>query len=301
LFGVIVRKKVSLSIGFFAVQLLTVSFLVCFVAANPIGADYPYDPQDKITINLDQNRIYLHNLDVTFTVDLSQWLPYYLNEFHTQYQFSSRIKCYLDNQVIYDDSKTLSASDNGILDLIVPVEVSSGTHTITVDVVSSGTYWHIINGGMHSWNDPVHATASSNVTVVFDPPIIWIPSPLNGGVFTDRNVWLNTTVSKPIGRLCYSLDGAYNVTIKGNIISPDLELGAHNIMFYAWDKYGNVGASEMNNFTRVSNETPKPTVIVENSPAVNYFEIAGILSSIVIIACLGLLVFKRRKILLRQI
>ncbi|MCW4045576.1 MAG: hypothetical protein NWE94_08690 [Candidatus Bathyarchaeota archaeon] len=72
---------------------------------------------------------------------------------------------------------------------------------------------------------------------------------------------LNLAVNEPATQITYSLDGAENVTISGNLTLNGLLDGVHSLTVYAKDHAGNVGASETINFTITTPKTePPPTM-----------------------------------------
>jgi N-acetylneuraminic acid mutarotase len=114
----------------------------------------------------------------------------------------------------------------------------------------------------------------------FSPlPEISVLSPLTQ-TYNGSSVSLNFTVDRPVSWMGYSLDGADNVTVTGNLTLSGLSGGVHNVTVYANDTYGNMGASETIFFT----VEPFPTSLV----------IAILITVSVIIVCL-LVYFKKRK------
>jgi hypothetical protein len=72
------------------------------------------------------------------------------------------------------------------------------------------------------------------------PPQIQITSPENK---TYSKVSLNYTVDRGTSWIGYSLDNQANVTLKGNTELFNLSQGAHSIILYANDSFGNMGCS----------------------------------------------------------
>ncbi|MBN1358603.1 hypothetical protein JW988_07535, partial [Candidatus Bathyarchaeota archaeon] len=92
----------------------------------------------------------------------------------------------------------------------------------------------------------------------FSPlPEISVLSPLTQ-TYNGSSVSLNFTVDRPVSWMSYSLDGADNVTVSGNLTLTGLSGGMHNVTVYANDTYGNMGASETIFFTI----EPFPTALV---------------------------------------
>jgi hypothetical protein len=63
------------------------------------------------------------------------------------------------------------------------------------------------------------------------------------GINKETADWLfNFTVNEPITWVGYSLDNQANITIDGNFVPKELSIGNHNMMVYAKDTAGNIGA-----------------------------------------------------------
>jgi N-acetylneuraminic acid mutarotase len=137
------------------------------------------------------------------------------------------------------------------------------------------------------WSDPVPTCYSSNMQytpIGFGtvPPIIAVTSPTNLN-FTSTEVSLNFTVNKPVTWLGYALDGEANVTFSGNLTLRKLSDGLHTVVIYANDSFGNMGASQIINFT----------IARENLPIVIAIAVSGTMAAIIMA---GLLFhFKKRR------
>ena len=88
------------------------------------------------------------------------------------------------------------------------------------------------------------ANCSVSVTV-FDttPPEVTIISPVDRVTYETTSVELIYTVNEPTKWVGYSLDGAENITISGNITLEKLKNGPHNVTVFAEDLSGNAGSS----------------------------------------------------------
>ncbi|MCW4045817.1 MAG: right-handed parallel beta-helix repeat-containing protein [Candidatus Bathyarchaeota archaeon] len=80
------------------------------------------------------------------------------------------------------------------------------------------------------------------------PPAVSILSPENKSYAAD-SIALTCAVNETVFRMAYSIDGKSNVAIAGNTTLPVLSEGSHNIVVYAIDSFGNVGASAAVFFT----------------------------------------------------
>ena len=134
---------------------------------------------------------------------------------------------------------------------------TAGNYDIIVDVNDNGQY----DVGIDVLDDnDVGVTAgflvsegpSSDTT----PPTISILSP-EYKTYATNEVSLTFTVSEPASWIGYCLDGQENQTIAGNTTLFDLADGLHNLVVYAEDASGNIGASEFVQFTVEAGE-PEP-------------------------------------------
>jgi hypothetical protein len=109
-------------------------------------------------------------------------------------------------------------------------------------------------------NDTVGNMGASH-TVYFTiarPPTVIILSPQNM-TYATADVMLRFTVNETASWIGYSLDGQTNVTVLGNITLLGLLDGAHNIVAYANDTFGNMASS---NFVYFSVDTTLPQVVI---------------------------------------
>ena len=110
-------------------------------------------------------------------------------------------------------------------------------------------------------------------------PVVCL-SPINRTGVGDE-VELVFNVSKSVGWMGYSLDGAQNVTIVGNTTLSKLLGGLHNVTVFVSDVFGNVGASETLVFV-----------------VVDYFPVAGVgvvFLVVVVGVVVGVVFLKRRR------
>lgn len=107
--------------------------------------------------------------------------------------------------------------------------------------------------------DYVEKTGYKSVSVTDPPPVISILSPENT-TYSNSRVPLSFTLNEATGWIGYSLDGQANVTIMGNTTLSYVANGAYSIVVYANDMTGNVGRSNMVNFT--VQDVTSPTVSV---------------------------------------
>jgi hypothetical protein len=104
---------------------------------------------------------------------------------------------------------------------------------------------------IHDLADPEAQQISNNA--VDGVVSIWkihvsIISPLNQ-TYSLNSVPLTLSLSKPVDRVEYSLDGQANVTITENTTLSGVSDGSHSLRAYARDSAGNTGASDLVYFT----------------------------------------------------
>ncbi len=96
-------------------------------------------------------------------------------------------------------------------------------------------------------------------------PTVTVLSPQNATYSSDY-VPLTFTVSEPVSWMGYSLDSGANVTVSGNA-TLTLADGAHRVVVYANDTFGNMGSSATVSFTV---DTTLPDLAVTNVTITNY-------------------------------
>ena len=72
------------------------------------------------------------------------------------------------------------------------------------------------------------------------PPVLEVLSPKNNATYTSKDVELVLSVNRPTTWMGYSLDGLANVTVTGDTELTALSEGAHNILVYVNDTFGNM-------------------------------------------------------------
>jgi hypothetical protein len=121
------------------------------------------------------------------------------------------------------------------------------------------------------------------------PPAVSVVSPEQNVTYAVGNVSLAFTVDRSAAALSYSLDGAANVTVKGNTTIAGLSSGAHNVTVYATYPIGNTGGSQTIQFAiapeKPEEPEPFPTAVVA---------VASAASIVAVGACL-LFYFKKRR------
>ena len=106
----------------------------------------------------------------------------------------------------------------------------------------------------------VEETGYKSVNVLDAPPNIFILSPENS-TYSNSKVALSFTLDETADWIGYSLDDQANVTITGNTTLSYLTDGTHSMVVYANDTAGNMGRSDMINFTIQDVITPAVSVL----------------------------------------
>ena len=156
----------------------------------------------------------------------------------------------------------------------IPLFLSDDTHAIRKEWVN---YTFVPGGIFTSMNRLTMLNIYSEPQLI--PPTIDLISPVNA-TYGVTSIPLNFTVSEATSWIGYSLDGATNVTITGDILLTDLSLESHNIIVYANDTDGNMGASDRVYFT-VAEEAPP--VIALASPRNDTYTETSILLELIIV------------------
>ena len=190
------------------------------------------------------------------------------------YVFGSRPSQYINYHLAYDP-----LTGSWIFELTMPSYRKYFGVTVVDDIL------YAIGGSMQ------HSVALNERYAPFgyysQLPTIQIISPDQNKTYDADNVTLTFNVDRAVSKLSYSLDEEANVTITGNTTLTGLSNGIHNVVVYAFDQEGNVGASEIAlfNVTRQQNLEPFPTALV----------VATSVAAIAVVGIGLLLYFKKRK------
>jgi hypothetical protein len=108
--------------------------------------------------------------------------------------------------------------------------------------------------------------------------------------YTTAQIPLTFSTNESTSWIGYSLDNLANQTVNGNFTLNGLSEGAHNLVIYANDTFGNMGKSDTLYFT-IANPTPSPNKSTGYDAAkwIPYAIIA-----LVIVLCLGVLVYFKK-------
>jgi hypothetical protein len=163
-----------------------------------------------------------------------------------------------------------------------PVSIDGNT---TITGLSAGAHWLVVHSYFYVVWGQVSGPYSDDsapvyFTVISTTPSISIIEPKNT-TYSASSVVLNFTVDKPTSWLAYSLDNEANVSISKNTTLSGLPNGLHHITVYANSTANSMATSETICF---GVEVPFPTTLV-----------ATAVGASVAIACLGLLVYFRKR------
>ena len=176
---------------------------------------------------------------------------------------NNNVGIYLGNS-----SNNLVYHNNLINNTIQAYATSDFINTWDNGYPSGGNYWSDYNGtdqysgscqnisGSDFIGDTPYIINSSNsdryplmIPYETEPPIITILHPENITYGFTSGIPLNFTVNEPVSWIGYSLDKQANVTITENVTLTTLFEGYHDIIVFANDTFGNMGASERVFFT----------------------------------------------------
>lgn len=164
--------------------------------------------------------------------------------------------------------------------------LADGEHTITVYHGSQN------NGIVPEYL--VFSFAETSFSIVTPAPHLQILDVCD--VYNSSKVPLNFTIDEPASWMAYSMDKQANITLGGNITLTGLSEGSHTLVVYANDTAGNMGSSQIINFT-VSPETqpiPEPEPFPITLVVIAVLVIIATLALVVVILA-KLLVYYRKK------
>jgi hypothetical protein len=219
-----------------------------------------YIPSDDPGAPLSYNIFYINGSSiVNFTIDAISILSpqnktYNVSDIPIIFKASESV-----SEITYslDGQDKVTVAGNATL-----TGLSDGLHTVTV------------------YAETIFGTGSETTQFMVDlPPIVTILSPENK-TYGTSNVPLNFTINESVSQITYSLDGQENATNAGNATLTGLSNGEHNLIVYAQDNAGNIGASETIHF---SVKVPFPILLV------------AVISVSVAVIGIGLLVYLKKR------
>ena len=271
--GVAAMRNTRPAAAFFSVLLLlavTATQLVGFAEANPISGP-PDAFTNPPTVTILSTLVNGNNVSINFKANVGESTTaehmqinrvYYTSDWNQNVTYVYECLWLFDSQEGAEFSYKLNVTD-----------MPEGNRTVTVYAEEFGYYKSLI--GFYTTG-----FSSVNFTVDTTSPDVSVLS-LDGITYESSDVPLNFSVSEPVSKIAYVLDGQDNVTVNGNTTLTGLSAGMHNVTVYVWDAAGNVGVSETVTFT------------VEPFPAV---PVAAASVAVVASVSAGILVyFKKRR------
>lgn len=175
--------------------------------------------------------------------------------------------------------------------LVTLPELSEGSHSLTVNLLTSQNNNHI----KPSYSDKVYFSIDVDVT----PPNVSVLSPINKTYIvsniTEAQIPLDFVINETVKQLSYNLDGQNETVIGGNTTLTGLSFGTYCLTVKAVDLAGNIGYSDIVNFT-VAEEVEiqrEP----ESFPTTLVLTASGTSVAFAVVVCAGLLIyFKKHKL-----
>ena len=268
-----------------AIILTVFGFLILLSVGNQeVGAQYTQNGQavpfvSGLNITSPKNTTYTSNMP-NLNISISSLFDDSIYRYVLVYSIDGK-----DTSTIPSNSLSfnLPNGDTGAFTIVQCVgsvtlpPLDEGTHSLAV----YAKYERI------STNQNWPETLYDNQTVYFTmnhgiPPAITNLS-ITNGTYQQNNLTLSFTVDEAISWVGYSLDGQDIVTANGEIMLSEIAVGSHNILVYANDSLGNMGASETVAFT-----VAKPT-----SSSFNLITVvcAALVVVVAVVMAAGLLVY----------
>jgi parallel beta-helix repeat protein len=172
--------------------------------------------------------------------------------------------------IIMHVSNSTSSQTTGLCRVTIPHSLMTEPYNVTINGTQPNyANYAVYDNATHRW---IYFNYNhSNLEVIIQgiettPPEISIISPGNM-TYATSDVPLVFTVNETTSWMGYALDGQENVTISGNTTLMGLSDGPHNVIVFANDTFGNIGASARVYF---SVDTLSPTVVVLSPQNMTY-------------------------------
>ena len=161
-------------------------------------------------------------------------------------------------------------------------DIPFGEHSLNITARARGEFE---DNSHFKYLFSLNKTSSINFSVRTNPIITFPPS--QNSNFTDSSLPLNFTVDHPVSEITYCLDGQENIPISGNTTLTGLSKGQHNVTVYATDADGYNGESDTLLFNVNAPEFAEFSVVT--------LIIASVVLAVLVIACISVLVFRRKQ------
>ena len=234
--------------------------LVKLGTANPYHEERWADPP-IILIHSPANETCVNNAVLNFTVTKPEWWVGTLG-INGHAQTFDGVTYTIDGNFYGAVDEVDSNLTSPLTYFVYLTNLTDGTHRLTVYAYATGSVWEI--HGLWDYSVPVNSSSTVFFTLDTTFPTVSILS-LENKTYYSTNVTLAFAISEYASVMRYCLDGT-NVTIAGNMTLVGLSVGPHNLIVYAEDAAGNVGASKTIVF-RI--EESFPTVPVATASAVS--------------------------------
>jgi parallel beta-helix repeat protein len=173
--------------------------------------------------------------------------------------------------IVMHVSNMTSSQTMGLCRVTTPHYLMTEPYNITInDAQPNYVNYSVYDNGTDRWMyfNYNHSTLEVIIRGIETiPPEISVVSP-ESKAYATTDVPLIFTVNETTSWMGYSLDGQANVTILGNTTLTGLSEGSHDIIVYANDTFGNMGASATIYF---SVDTLPPTVMVLSPENTTYY------------------------------
>jgi len=172
--------------------------------------------------------------------------------------------------IVMHVSNMTSSQTTGLCRVTIPHSLMTEPYNVTINGAQPNyVNYTIYDNATHRWIyfNYNHSTLEVIIQgIETTPPEISIISPGNM-TYATSDVPLVFTINETASWMGYSLDGQANVTTGGNTTLMGLSEGLHNIIVFANDTFGNMGASAGVYF---SVDTLSPTVVVLSPQNITY-------------------------------
>jgi hypothetical protein len=239
--------------GFLVIAYASANFTVVSSQTHNLGTPQS-DIRDYLTpeINISSPL----NKTINYSPKSLNFTLNYINEIATNASASYQLDG--NSYPIFDENEsTIVLNTTAFSSFNIPINrLSDGFHSLTV--YSQANYLY-------------YGTSANNATIIFSidttPPTISSLS-IENKSYAKQQLPLSFTTNESTSWISYSLDNQANVTINGNTTLTNLTLGTHTLRVFANDTAGNMGESQIIEFTMVKDETWLYVIVIVTIVAV---------------------------------
>jgi hypothetical protein len=218
----------------------------------------------KVTIVSPSNKTYNSGL-LTLNVTV-YWLFACIN--HMLYSIDGQESCEFSGK--RPQTEPFSPIHGTVIGEAALPELSEGPHEITVYII-----------GTVNFPFDIQTKSTTYFTIDSTPPDVTVLT-IQNETYTQPSLPLDFSIDESTSWIGYCLDDEANMTLTDNV-TLTAEGGPHSLLLYANDTAGNMGKSDMINFTIQTNQSTPQLMIVTSAV------------SIVIIVVISLVYLKNRK------